>query len=140
MDTKLKDMSDYERTIESLHRECVESGFSPRPIYHSNIDSLLFFMSDELSYRKRVNSLLTVFLSDETDEVIGVEIKGFKRLCENMRRFKVDNIIQNHPTLGLLLWVAVTTPDDGKEWIDSELAGLDKYTDVNIPQECFEFA
>lgn len=140
MDTELTDLGEYEQKIKSLHRECCEVEFSPTPEYRRDIDSLLFFISDELSYRKRVNSLLTVSISDSTGEVVGIEIKGFKQVIDNMQRFGSDWIVHEHPSLGFWLGIAVNTPDDGMGWIDSELPGIEKYSQVGIPQECYEFA
>lgn len=111
--------------------------YSPRPFYQRETDSLFCVVSDELSFRKRVNRLLSVFISDESGEVVGIQIKGFKRVFDNMRRFKVDGIVEAHPTLGLFLCMVVTSPEAGHEWLDDELTALDKYTDVSIPLDVF---
>ena len=92
MDTM--ELKEHMEQISVLHQECVSAGFTPQPAYRSDIDSLIFLMSDETAYAKRVNNILTVFVSGETDEVAGVEVKGFRRVLENMRRFKVRILLK----------------------------------------------
>ena len=59
------------------HLKGVKSGeFKPEPYYESKTDSLIFYRHNTPSYSKRINKYLTVFLSDDGDNLVGVEIKG----------------------------------------------------------------
>jgi hypothetical protein len=134
------DLNKFEAEIQEIHRDCRAATLSQEAYYRDDIDSLYFFMSDAPSHRKRVNRLLNVFVASDDGEIAGIEIKGWRLVLDNMRRFKVDHIAEQHPTLGLFLCVVMTSPEDGKEWIDSELTGLDKYSDVSLPKGLFETA
>ena len=51
--------------------------FEPRPYYGPKEDSLTFYFDKAESYGKRVDALLTVFLSVKTDELVGSTFIGF---------------------------------------------------------------
>lgn len=138
METKLTDVGLFNEQIDRACADTAVGDFNQKLVYNDRIDSLVFFLSDELSYRKRVNALLTAHISDSTGEVVGIEIKGFRRAIENMRRFDSDWVVHNHPSLGFWLGIAVNTPDNGIEWIDSDLPGIEKYSHVSIPKEYYE--
>ena len=54
-------------------------GFTPRPFYSVEGDSLTFYFKDDASYRERVDDFLTVYRSMKEGELIGCQIKGLSR-------------------------------------------------------------
>lgn len=52
--------------------------FEARPYYEPETDSLIYYTRDVSSYSKRVSKYLTVFLSNDDDSLVGIEVKGFK--------------------------------------------------------------
>jgi hypothetical protein len=52
--------------------------FHAQPYYEPETDSLIFYIRDESAYSKRVTKYFTVFLSNEDDSLVGIEVKGLK--------------------------------------------------------------
>jgi hypothetical protein len=64
--------------------------FKPRPIYSPDGDFITIYLSDEDSYAKRVDELLTVYLSVRTNSLVGCKIKGVQRLLKTLGDFGVS--------------------------------------------------
>ena len=64
-----------ETLIEHL-KSTKPKGFTPRPFYSVEGDSLTFYFKDDESYRERVDDFLTVYKSIKTDKLVGCQIKG----------------------------------------------------------------
>ncbi|RDJ35158.1 MAG: hypothetical protein DWQ19_10010 [Crenarchaeota archaeon] len=54
--------------------------FTVKPYFEKNTDSIICYLKDERSYDKFINKELSLFLSLETDEIVGFEIRGVKKL------------------------------------------------------------
>ena len=65
------------------------AGFEPRPYYGSEEDSLTFYFDNAESYGKRVDELLTLFLSVKNDELVGCQVKGVRKNLARLGRFGV---------------------------------------------------
>ncbi len=76
-------------------------GFTPHPHYHRDGDFLTFFCRDDDATAKRVDELLTVYVSSKTDELVGAKIKGVKRILSTLGNFGVT-IKDGRLTLGML--------------------------------------
>ena len=90
--------------------------FEPRPYYEPDSDSLVFYLRNEQSYRKRLNGLLTLFLSTKDDSLVGCEVKGVQRMLRQFPRMRVGFAVTVHSKsikLGIFLGFALaSTPDD----------------------------
>ncbi len=68
--------------------------FEPTATYDPDGDCIEFLAKPDPFYAERVDDLLTVYYSQETDEVIGSLLKGVSRFCkqmlEKMPGFKVE--------------------------------------------------
>ncbi len=64
-------------------------GFEPRPYYGHEEDCLTFFFDNAESYARRVDGLLTLFLSLKTDELVGCQIKGVRRNLKRLGDFGI---------------------------------------------------
>jgi hypothetical protein len=72
------------------HLETAKLGrFEPRPYYGPEEDSLTFYFDKAESYGKRVDSLLTVFLSVKTDELVGCQVKGVRQNLKRLGNFGI---------------------------------------------------
>ncbi|MGA2621799.1 MAG: hypothetical protein ABSF26_29715 [Thermoguttaceae bacterium] len=63
--------------------------FTPHPHYSRDADSLTFFFRDEDAIAKRVDELLTVYVSAEGDELVGAKIKGVQQVLLTLGNFGV---------------------------------------------------
>jgi len=68
--------------------------FHPTATYDKDGDCIEFLAKSDPFYAERVDDLLTVYYSQETNEIIGSLIKGVstfcKRLMESMPGFKIE--------------------------------------------------
>ena len=62
-------------------------GFTPRPFYSVEGDSLTFYFKDEESSRERVDDFLTVYKSIKSDKLVGCQIKGLPRAMKLLGDF-----------------------------------------------------
>jgi hypothetical protein len=88
------DLMDY------LADQSIES-FSPIPLYSREGDFLTYFFNNDDAYAHRVDELLTVYLSDETDDLVGCKIKGVQQILDTLGSFSVV-IEDSKISLGLL--------------------------------------
>jgi hypothetical protein len=57
-------------------------GFRPVPFYSEMGDFVTYHARGERCYERRIDDLLTVYLSMETKELVGCKIKGVKHLLQ----------------------------------------------------------
>jgi len=67
-----------------------QSDFVPCAHYDSDSDAVTFYFSNEPDYRKRLNTRVTIYLSDATHELVGCRIKGVRRVLEDIGWFDVS--------------------------------------------------
>jgi|GEM_PF-3308140 hypothetical protein len=70
--------------------EDVNVEFSPYAYYGEEEDALTFYFSGERDYAKRINSRVTVFLSEETDELVGCQVKSVRHVLDDIGWFDVS--------------------------------------------------
>jgi hypothetical protein len=95
--------------FDSLRSEVGE--FTPRPYYEPEGDSLIFYARNEQSYAKRINSLLTLFLSSRDNSLVGCEVKGVQRMLRIAGDFGVL-VHDRKLKLGVFLAFALVPPPD----------------------------
>lgn len=76
--------------------------FKPRPYYDADSDSVTLFITDEESYRERIDGYLTVYRSLKSNDVVGCHVKCVKKMLATVQAFDVD-IETSKLSLGLLL-------------------------------------
>ena len=64
-------------------------GFEPRPYFGPEEDSLTFYFDNAESYGKRVDDLLTLFLSVKNDELVGCQVKGIRKNLKRLGNFGI---------------------------------------------------
>lgn len=81
--------------------------FSPTPYWEPETDALIFYFKDEPSYSRRLNPLMTVFLSAHDSRLVGCEVKGIKRILDRIKRIGVGDV----GLKVLLIFALVPEPD-----------------------------
>ncbi len=117
----------------------VEGEFIAKPYYSADADAIFFYARDAQSYAKRLNSLVTLFLSCEDDTLVGVKLKSLKRIIAGLKRigeqhpeFKLT-VADRKIKLGILIALALVAPAESPELAAYE-DQLDEFEDVEIEQ------
>lgn len=63
------------------------SGFTPKPHYSADGDSLTFYFKNEESYGERVDNFLTVYRSITTGDLVGCQVKGLEKALKLLGDF-----------------------------------------------------
>lgn len=89
-----------------------EGEFTPCAYYGPEEDALVFYFRNDPDYAKRLNSRVTLYLSLASNELVGCQIKGVKRVLDDIGWFDVS--ISHGKVKLKLLFVALhaTIPDD----------------------------
>lgn len=68
--------------------------FEPTATYDPDGDCIEFFTKPDSFYAKRVDDLVTVYYSDDTDEIIGSLIKGVSGFCKKITEVMPGFVIE----------------------------------------------
>jgi hypothetical protein len=95
-------------------------GFEPRPYFGPEEDSLTFYFDNAESYGKRVDDLLTLFLSVKNDELVGCQVKGIRK---NLKRLGNFGVAMKHGKIQLglffhLLAFLAEKPQQREKYLD----------------------
>lgn len=104
-------------TLADFVRRHKPKRFAPVPYYVSESDTVVFFFKEAASFAERIDGLLTIYRSQETDELVGCEIKGVKRKLEMLGAFGVllDDLGKTKRIkLGLLFLAAMANAREGE--------------------------
>lgn len=84
-------MADDSNALASYIKSRRVSGeFTPCSYYGPDEDALMFYFRNDPDYAKRINKWLTLYLSMESDELVGCQIKGVARVLEDIGSFGID--------------------------------------------------
>lgn len=64
--------------------------FRPFAYYDADSDTLTFYFRNEPDYSKRINKLVTIHLSMGSHELVGCQIKGVRRVVDEIGDFDVE--------------------------------------------------
>ena len=92
----MKAMSNEEFAERVMQMANVANPFVPTADYDSDGDCIEFLSSNENFYAERVDDLLTVYRSQETDEVIGSLIKGVSEVYKFVMKQCPGLVIEVH--------------------------------------------
>src|SRR5262245_7944336 len=70
-------------------KENPSKGFKPVPHYFASGDYLSWFLRGDECRAKRIDDVLTVFLAEGTDELVGCKVKGVKHILETAGTFGI---------------------------------------------------
>lgn len=85
---------------------------SPHVYYGSKEDSLTLYFRPDESYAHRLNNLVTIFLTQEGDELVGCQIKGLCRKLKSAGNFTVAIARDKELELGLFFYVLAYEASD----------------------------
>lgn len=80
-------MEEYVKLEDLLKSTKPGENFSPVAYYGEEEDSLMIYLKNDPDYAKRINSRVTVFLSEESDELVGCQIKNVRRVLDDIGWF-----------------------------------------------------
>ena len=80
----IKDVKDYSDWIQGILKDTDGLAFRPFTFYNEDGDCVESFFKMDSYYAKRIDDYITLYLSDETDEVIGFVLKNVKELVNNL--------------------------------------------------------
>lgn len=104
--------------------------FVAKPYYEPEGDSLVFYAKDVQSFARRHNALLTVFLSTEDKSLVGVEVKGVKRILRLSGEFGVA-VLDRRMRLGIFLAFALVPPPEDPAFREYE-EQFEQFKDVEV--------
>ena len=115
-------------TLNEFLKENPKGAFRPWPLYVAEGDSLTFYVKDEESYGERVDDLLTIYKSIQTEEIVGCQIKGVRRKLAELNKFMVT-VKSPNLELGLLFLTYMATAESAiarhqYEWFGEQAAKL----------------
>lgn len=83
-------MADQSNDLTRYVEEHPPSGpFSPFSSYDAEEDTLTFYFRNDPDYSKRVDDILTVHLALDSNDLVGCEIKGVRRILEDIGSFRL---------------------------------------------------
>jgi hypothetical protein len=109
--------SDFAKRMMLLARPAEQ--FVPTATYDRDGDCIEFLAKPDPFYAERVDDLVTVYYSQETNEVIGSLIKGVQSFCEKILKtmpgFQIeirDGRVRLVHIFRARLWTSMTSPGD----------------------------
>lgn len=116
-----------------------QSEFRPTAYYDPDGDCIEFLARPDNFHAERVDELVTVYVSEETGEVIGSLLKGVTRLCKKLLQtlpgFKIEI---RHGRVKLVhiflaqLWSSQLSPDDLATLTYEKLIQVAQQTGVEV--------
>ena len=79
-----------DKKLEDYLRENEPEGFRPSPCYVPENDSMTFFFRNNESFARRIDGLLTIYLSLDTEDLVGFEIKGVRHILSSVDEFGIQ--------------------------------------------------
>jgi hypothetical protein len=127
--------SDFAKRMMLLARPAEQ--FEPTAIYDPDGDCIEFLAEPDPFYAERVDDLVTVYYSQETNEVIGSLIRGVRGFCEEilqtMPGFRIeirDGRVRLVHIFRARLWTSKTGPEDLATLIYEKLIQVAEDSDV----------
>lgn len=127
--------------------DCLKDGladarpFEARPYYSPEADTLTFYAVDAPSYAKRLNQTLTLILSTADDSVIGLKIKGVRRIIQRMKRLGLQRSKITGQTMHLKAFVEFAlVPAPETPEMESYEGELTQFDDVPVDMDELQLA
>ena len=116
--------------------------FVPTALYDPDGDCIEFLATPDPFYAERIDDLVTVYYSQETDEVIGSFIKGVSEFCkevlEKVPGFRIEiqdgRVRLDHIFLARL-WMSEVDPQDLATLTYRKLINIAEEADVQVEAE-----
>jgi|GEM_PF-1583065 len=102
--------------------------------YGEEEDAFVFYFRKDPDYARRLNSRVTAYLSVDTDELVGCQIKSVRSVLEDIGSFDVT-ITHGQVKLKLLFWAfmsSVSDSPDGRRIVLDLIKAADEQ-EIEIP-------
>jgi hypothetical protein len=76
-------------TLSEYLKQNPSQGFRPVPQYFATGDFLTYFLRDVPHYAERLDEVLTVYLSVDTKELVGVKVKGVRHIMKTVTELEL---------------------------------------------------
>ena len=76
--------ADFAKLVEEMAEP--QESFEPTAVYDPDGDCIEFLFKPDCFYAERVDDLVTVYHSQETDEIVGSLIKGVVKYCRKVTK------------------------------------------------------
>lgn len=123
--------------IEFVKQHKPTGDFKPYAYYGAEEDALTFYFRGDPDYAKRLNSRVTVFLSIDSNELVGCQIKSVRNVLEDIDWFDVS-ISHKGAKLKMLFVAYLGTLSDDPEArkVFRELGRIpsDRMADLEVPE------
>lgn len=111
--------------------------FVAKPFYRPESDTLYFYGRDVPSYARRLNPLLTVFLANDDESLVGFKIEDVQRIVARMERLGMDKFVIDERRSGIQLTILlelalIAPPIDGQLEIERLDDALHQFDDVIV--------
>lgn len=111
--------------------------FVAKPFYDHESDTLYFYGRDVPSFARRVNPLLSVFLANDDESLVGFKIEGVQRILARMERLGMEKFVIDKRDEGIRLTIflelaLIAPPDDGQPDLERFEAAFRQYDDVVV--------
>jgi hypothetical protein len=111
------------RTLEDYMAESEAPSFESVPRYFKDGDFVTYFLKDELYYTRRLDPHVSVYISEESGEMIGCKIKSVSHLLKKMGDFLVRVTDNKYKIcLGMLFLTAATEVDQPQQEAFAEIS------------------
>jgi hypothetical protein len=89
-----------------------QAAFTPCAYYGAEEDALIFYFRPGRDYAKRLNKLVTLYISLDDEELIGCQIKGVRSVLDELGNFNIEVSHRRIKLNILFLAYAGTVMDD----------------------------
>lgn len=120
-------------TFDELLESMQPQGFTAKPYYSRDGDTLKVYIKDEDHFAERLDDVVTIYLSETNREIVGCKIKGVSHLCQQLGDFGVE-LSDGHVTIGMLFIVSWARAAANVRPRFEQLAARFKSTPLDVDQ------
>ena len=123
-------------TLMDFLKDNQPQGFESRPIYSAEGDFISLYLRDEDCFAERVDEVLTIYLSVESEALVGCKIKGVHRLLKTLGDFGVS--VQDEEISVNLLFLAGAALASSPQQVDRYQQLGCQARNIRIPKQSLE--
>lgn len=126
-------------TLKDYLRSHEPGEFRAAPHYFPTGDYLTYFVSDERSYAKRLDDVVTVYLAMGSDRLVGCKVKGVRHILKTAGAFGVG-VDGEGIRLGFFFFAGAAPDRTGRESVMKWYELLKELADVTVDRKELVFA
>lgn len=114
-----------------VHRS---GGFRAVAHYFPSGDYLTYFVADERCHAKRLDDIVTVYLADGSDKLVGCKVKGVRHILKTAEAFAVG-VDGDGIRLGFFFFAGAAPSSIGREPVMKWYNLLKEFADVTVDRK-----